>query len=302
MDRRTALIVAGVSAAVVMAACGGSPNSPGPAVPPQQFTPQPVAPAPPNNPTMIDSLTVKGRRSKEPVNFADLGETIDLTATVHDDETPVEELEFQWSAPVGTFDGSGPKVTWRAPDDASTPLPVTITLKVVEKYGYPSGPKIYSQDVSASQTLSLHDSANEVGEMSRQFLLDFSDTNIKDWQRIMRNFSAAACPQPGEIDSEKFDVVRNYTEYKMMDFRIGTPRVSVNFGGVCEFRGKRGDACAVVPSYWDSIQLSSGIRASVNGDDVIAAAYSPKGERWWLCASDYRPIGKVAPSHLSYAR
>src|SRR5512141_771008 len=138
MDRRTsALIVASVCAAILIAACGGSPNVPSPTVQPQQFTSQPVAPAPSNSPTVIDSVSAKGRRSREPANFADLAEAIDLTANVHDDETPVEELEFQWSSPVGTFEGSGPKVTWRAPDDASTPLPVAIFLKVVEKYGYP---------------------------------------------------------------------------------------------------------------------------------------------------------------------
>src|SRR6266545_1555562 len=140
MGRGTsALIVASVSAAVLIAACGGSPHAPSPVVEPQQFTPQPVVPAPPNTPSVIDSLTAVGRRSKEPANFADIAETIDLAAKVHDDETPVEELEFQWAAPLGTFDGSGPNVTWRAPDDAETPAPVTITLKVVEKYGYPDG-------------------------------------------------------------------------------------------------------------------------------------------------------------------
>jgi hypothetical protein len=257
---------------------------------------------PANAAPTIDSISAQGRRSKEPPRFADVNETIDLSATVTDPETAADELVYEWTASTGTINGSGGTVTWTAPDTIGAPETVTITLKVVENYGYPGQAKIYSQEVSATQTLSLHDSANEVGEMSRQFLLDFSDTNIKDWRHVMRNFNAAACPQPVEVEKEKDDVVRNYTGYQMVDFRIGRPRVSVNFGGVCEFRGTLGDACAVVPSYWDSIQLSSGARASVNGDDIIAAAYSSKDARWWLCASDYRAIGTVAPSHLSYVR
>ena len=138
--------------------------------------------------------------------------------------------------------------------------------------------------------------------MARQFLLDFSDTNIKDWQQIMRNFNASACPTPSEVDSEKNDVINNYTNFDMLDFKIGAPRVTINFGGSCEFRGKRGDACAVVPAYWDSRRKSSGVRSSVDGDDIMAAAYSSKDARWWLCASDYRVVGTVAPSHASYAR
>ncbi len=183
-----------------------------------------------------------------------------------------------------------------------TPTQIVISVKVTEKFGYPGQAKVFSQDVSSSVKVSLHDSKTEVGDMARQFLLDFSDTNIKDWQLIMRNFNAAACPTPSEVDSEKSDVINNYTNFDMLDFRIGAPRVTINFGGTCEFRGKRGDACAVVPSYWDSRKKSSGVRSSVDGDDIIAAAYSNKDARWWLCASDYRVVGTVAPSHASYAR
>ena len=147
MGRRLcARTLAGIGAVVLAAACGGSPSSPGPSVQPQPPTPQPVAPAPPNNPSVIESIAAKGHRPKEPSNFADLGETIDLTASVHDDETSVDDLEFQWSAPVGSFEGSGASVNWHAPDSAGTPMPVELTLKVIEKYGYPGAPKIYQQE------------------------------------------------------------------------------------------------------------------------------------------------------------
>jgi hypothetical protein len=278
-----ALSVAGIAAAVLIAACGGSPNSPGPAVQPQPPAPQPVVPAPPNNPSVIESIAAKGRRPKEPANFADLGETIDLTAKVHDDETPVEELEFQWGAPVGTFEGSGPSVTWHAPEDAETPMPVEITLKVIEKYGYPGAPKIYQQDVSSSMTVSLHNSMTEVGEMSRQFLLDFSDSNIRDVAFIMRNFLPGCY---GTAD-ETGQVIENRRSYRVIESRVEAPSTNVNFGGVCPFRARRGDACTAIPVFWRSLKLNDNTEERVAGIDWVASFYIADKQRWYLCDSEF---------------
>lgn len=127
--------------------------------------------------------------------------------------------------------------------------------------------------------------------MARRFLLEFSDTNNKSAADIMRDFgTAATCPQPREIDSERDDVTNHFTNFRMMDFRIGPASVTVNFGGSCPFRGKLGDACAVVPAYWDSVDLRNNQRGAVTGNDIIAAAYSRTDRRWWLCASDYDGI------------
>ena len=52
-------------------------------------------------------------------------------------------------------------------------------------------------------------------------------------------------------------------------------------------RRKAGDACAIVPAYWDSIKLSDNSRGAVDGKDYLAAAYSAGEQRWWLCSSDY---------------
>src|SRR4029077_7202431 len=45
------------------------------------------------------------------------GETLTLTATAQDPDTPVNQLAYNWSAaPLsGTFTGSGPSVKWVAP-------------------------------------------------------------------------------------------------------------------------------------------------------------------------------------------
>jgi hypothetical protein len=239
---------------------------------------------------VIESITIQGTRSKEPANFADIGETVNLTAAVHDDETSVEQLLFEWSAPTGTFEGIGSKVTWTAPAEpaGSVPMDVTISLKVTEKYGQPGGPLVFKHEVTSSAKLSLHDSMTEVGTMARQFLLDFSDTNLRDADYIMRNFGRTSCPDPRDTDDERSDVTNHFTNYRTVAFRIGSPVVTISFGGTCPFRNRAGDACAVVPAFWDSIDVRTNARGSVDGNDFLSAIYSPADSRWWLCSSDYQ--------------
>ncbi len=66
--------------------------------------------------------------------FSDLDEQLTVVATVSDPETAVSDLNFQWSAEVGTINGNGPNVTWTAPHTADTPHDYALTLTVVETY------------------------------------------------------------------------------------------------------------------------------------------------------------------------
>lgn len=226
---------------------------------------------------------MQGTRPNQPPSFADVGETVDVTATVVDQETPVDQLQYVWTATAGEFSGSGARVRWQAPGDATTPSRVTLTLAVVERYG-----TNLEHRVTRTHDVALHHSRREVGDMARQFLLDFSNTDLKDASVIMRNFGGAGtCPDPREVEAERNDVIRHYSNFRMMDFRVGEASVSVNFGGTCPYRGKQGDACAVIPVYWDSLNVPENRRDRVEGDDIIAAAYSRADSRWWLCASDF---------------
>lgn len=261
-------------------ACGGSPSAPGPVNPPPGGG---GATPPPNSAPVIQGIAVQGNRPRQPANFTDLGEAVDVTATVRDDETAAEQLQYNWTASTGTFNGTGARVTWQAPASASTPAEVTLRLELVERYGQNQA---FEHRVSSTARLSLHDSVKEVGEMARQFLLDFSDSSLRDVAYVMRNFGSR-CPDPREVANEQNDISNNRANFRIISSRIGEPRVTVNFGGSCPFRFKTGDACAVVPAFWESIDLRTNQRGAVDGNGILAASYSSSDARWWLCSSDY---------------
>ena len=256
---------------VLMAACGGSPSGPG-----QQ--PPPPPPPPANNLPIIESITVQGSRAQEPPAFADLSEIVEVTAQVRDDETAVDQLQFTWTASSGTFSGSGRRVTWQAPSAAETPSVVTLTLAVVERYG-----GSFEHRVTRNAEVALHDSVREVADMSRQFLLDFSDSSIRDVSFIMRNFD----PGCYGAEEEAEQVARNRRDLRITESSVGEARVTVRFGGTCPYRARAGDACAQIPVTWHSVRLSTGSRETVRGTDQVAAMYKRSERRWRLCDSQF---------------
>jgi hypothetical protein len=254
---------------------------------------------PNNNSPVITAIAVQGTRPLEPPDFADVGVPIAVSATVRDDETASDQLEYRWSASAGAFEGTGARVTWRPPETAAeTPMDVTITLRVVERYG-PGG--IFQQEVTGTRSVSLHDSPRELGDMARRFLTEFSkpQTN-RDVNDIMRDFNASACPRPSEVDAEREDVITHYTNFTMNAYDIGPASVQVNFKGRCVVGVSvlEGDACISVPVRWDSTDRR-GVQASTSGIDHLTGVYTPAQKRWWLCSSRYQRTGTFG--HLFYS-
>ncbi len=236
---------------------------------------------------VIESFSLQGTRSpKEPANFADLGEAVIVSAKVHDDDTAADQLEYQWSAPVGTFSGTGAGVTWTAPTTSHTPTDVTITLNVVDHFGLPGRTPTFTQTVTGTTTLSLHNSADEVGTMARQFLLDFSDSGIPV-DVVMRNFDMTCLPA---AQDEWDQVANNRAELHIEKFIIGVVTATVPFGNAfCPIpnRIQRGDACSAVPSHWESTVLSNRHYTVADGIDYVSAYYHPDIKAWKLCDSQF---------------
>jgi hypothetical protein len=241
-----------------------------------------------NTPPVIVSIRALGTRPNEPAQFADLDETITLTALVQDAESPISQLRFEWASNAGgTFSGAGPVVQWHAPNSGPTPSSATLTVTVVEQYqgADPTGlPLTKENRVSMTTVVSLHDSRNEIGSLARQFLFDFSDSSIRDVGYILRNFSDR-CPD-GKA-SETNDVAFNRQHFIINSSAIGSASVSVDFAGTCPFRLRRADACAEVPAEWVSTSLDDKSQSHVIGIDQVTAVYDPSRQRWGLCDSDF---------------
>jgi hypothetical protein len=272
----------GVMLAALMATgCGDSPTRPEP--------PPPPPPPPPvnNTPPTITSITVQGSRRNEPANLADLSEAVPVSAVVTDPETAVDLLQYNWTATLGSFAGTGARVTWVAPTAAVTPATVTVTLEVVERFGTNQENK-----VSRTATVALHDSVTEVSNMSVRFLTEFSkpqdNKNIND---IMRDFKASVCPVPGEVTDEQTQVQNHYQNFYMHSYFIQPVRVTVDFGGTCidGFGPLRGDACSAVSVMWDSTDLRNNNRSVTRGIDYLTAMFVAAENRWWLCSSRLPP-------------
>ncbi len=239
-------------------------------------------------PPAIDGITARGSRPNEPPGLADLGEEILVTATVSDPDTPIDQLRFEWTAEAGTFSGSGASVTWRAPADAQTPRPVTLSLTVSDNVG----------SASSSIPVSVHNSVKEVGDLSREFLLDFSDSS-KPAAFVVRNFSKSPRCE-AERDAEFSQIDENRRLYRITSASIGAAAVNIQFASrPCPYEPRNGDACAAIPSTWNSVCVTSDpacVPGRVDGVDFVTAVYEQS--EWKLCASYFEFRGGVATTFI----
>jgi hypothetical protein len=244
---------------------------------------------------VIDGITVRSARQNAPAGFVNVSDALEVTATVRDGETAADQLQYTWTATSGAFTGSGARVSWRAPDSVQAPTVANLTLQVVERYG-----SNLEHRVNGSTSVTVHDSARELGDMARQFLIDFSSTaTMRDWRLIMRNFSETACPASREYQDERDQVENHYTNYVMHGYDVGVATVALNFGGSC-YAGLSGDACVSVPVRWDSTDRRTNDRRTTTGTDHLTAVFSAGESRWWLCSS--RLQGTSTFGHRFYLR
>lgn len=234
---------------------------------------------------VIQAIVARGSRANEPERFADLGEEITVTATVQDGDTPPGGLTYGWAAPSGTFTGTGASVKWRAPQTMTTPGTVSLSLSVSDGGSTATGGVV----------VRVHDSVREVGDMARLFLEDFSRQTLAP-EEVVRNFRDG-CGDGGQGKAkELLDVRNNQRTDRINTWSVGAPAVTVNFGGVCAYRSRLGDACAAVRVDWNTTCINEtrfdgtkvcdlGVTYRVTGIDHATATYA--ADRWWLCDSDF---------------
>jgi len=251
-----------------------------------------------NTPPAIVSLAAQGSRAGEPTRFADLGEEIAVTTAVEDAETPPDALTYEWTSSAGVISGTGRAIRWRAPDTAATPLSAAIALTVIERFTTvdSAGVIVHGENrISKDVTVRVHDSVRELGDRAKTFLELFSQSSVAP-DDVMRDFQdGCGAGGTGKRD-ERNDVEQNRAKFVILDSAVGTPRTTIDFGGVSPFRARRADGWAAVDVMWRSRCLvvdnsrgcpAAGFIKNDVGTDWITAHYDEPTDRWWLCDSDY---------------
>lgn len=261
-----------------------------------------VAPPPATNQApVVSSIAVQGSGPREPSQYATVGESVAVSASVTDAEASPSDLSYSWTSDAGgDFSGSGPSVTWRAPADLSdTPRTVTLSLTVTERYSSvdASGLPISAENrATGTSAVRVHNSAKEVSDLAVTFLLDFS--RQLDPLFVMRNFT----PTCGGTADELNDVRNNQANFLITSYKVGPAATSVHFMGRCPFRNVFGDACAFVPVEWHSTIKSNGKAIFTAGTDQVTAVF--ENDQWRLCASDYDEVAAspLLPPWLRFKR
>jgi hypothetical protein len=252
-----------------MAACGGGPPN-GPTPPP----PPPVV----NQAPIIDSVTASVQR-------AEVNTDIVFTATVRDAETPVDQLIFEWAADIGTFTGAGSSISWRLPDNATTPADHVIRLTVREAYGNaPAGGQRPEHRVTAnSSPVRVHNSPKELGDLALRFLNDFANSQLSA-DTAVRDFSNS-CAEKAVERSQIEDNRRDYdilaSSLRLREVVVSQDRMSGRMRVDCSFTS-RVKACVPGTSVPGCVV---GKTERVSGDCNTTAVYEQS--RWWLCESRF---------------
>jgi hypothetical protein len=268
---------AGASAAAVglsfaIAACGSSPTAPS--------TPPVVV----NTPPVIDSVKISATR-------AEADQDIAVTASVHDVETPLDQLTYTWSASPhnGTFTGTGASVTWRAPKGQTTPDVYTITLTVTEHYT--SAGKAETNVVSSSATVHYNDSNAETVGLASLFLKDFGTFTVSA-EECVRNFTDQGIDVLNEDCAtqkaqELSQIQNNRKNYHILN---STFTATVVTFAPSMTRGEVDGPCVFedIPNLGDDPPVpNEGKRELVAGTCQLTTMY--ENFQWRLCGSHFIP-------------
>lgn len=242
---------------LLAAACGDPPSKPSP-------------PPPPNAAPVIAGVKASQAR-------VEVGSSVAIEATVTDAETPLNELTFEWTANApGTFEGTGPKVSWRPAETIASPARVDLTLTVIERYtvAIQGGVAQRENRASAATIVNANNSLTEVSDLALRFLNDFANS-ANSAEYCVRNFTDSCRGKAAEADDirrdrELWEIVSSSVRVERVDFTgpPGAPDVAYIYAP-CTFVSKSRTTGRTEPP-------SVGICG-------LTAVYEPY--RWWLCTS-----------------
>ena len=261
-------------AAVIAAACSGSPSKPsnggnngggGGGVT--------------NAAPVVKSIAVSDTR-------VEVGTPITLTATVEDAETPVASLSYAWTIPGGTVSGTGAAVSWTPGEDLVTPGDFTLKLTVTETYTSAGTQK--QNTASGEVSVHVNNSPKELRELSLRFLGDFANSKVSP-EKCVSEFSNSCNGKKDEladIDDTRHDYEHIGSTLRHTSLSINADRVRATVHTFCSFTVKvittqpRDEPC-------QNGKCPLGSVGSSTGDCWTNNVY--ENGRWWLCDSHFTP-------------
>ena len=243
-----------------------------------------------NTPPTVKSVTAGDTR-------VEVGTPVTLTAVVEDQETPVANLTYEWSAPNGTFSGAGAQVSWTPGTDAVTPGDFVVTLKVTERYT--SGSSQLENTATGTATVHVNNSLKELAELSLRFLSDFANSKISP-EKCVSEFSTTSKTCADGKKDEFADVDDNRHDYEMMSSNLRNTGVSIAQNKLnatvhtfCSFTVKvissspRDEYCE------GGKKCPLGSTGTSTGDCWTTNVYEQG--RWWLCESHFTAAPGLNP-------
>jgi len=216
----------------------------------------------------ITSLTATSSRAEVDTEVA--------VSAVVEDETPADQLIFEWTADKGTFTGTGPRVRWRAPRGERTPARYELKLTVTERYTSTDADGLTEQrenKVSGSTRVTVNDSRKEVTDLVLTFLGDFANSSVSP-EVCVRNFSDNCPGKREELD----DVRHNRATYTVTGSRFSVREVTFDQPMLW--------AEVVAPCEFTSTIKATGKIERATGNCLFTAVYEI--DQWWLCDSRFR--------------
>jgi len=228
-----------------------------------------------------------------PTGRVETGQDFAITAVVEDAETPLSALSYVWTANAGTITGTGPVVTWRHAAGLTKGVDVVITLTVVDKHKAVENNVIVDREyrvVGQAAPFRVHDSAAEMKELARKFLVDlFGNSAVPPAACLVDFTDAGRCARGKQAELE--DITENRQLVVIKSAKIYS-QVFVSEG----FNAARVISDAEFFSVWNY----SGQGGLERGDFIVTGVYEQN--RWWLCESTYDPTAGHGPLSVLYKR
>lgn len=209
------------------------------------------------------------------IDRAEVDQDVTVKAVVGNSSVAVSRLEYVWSAPFGTFVGSGPTVTWRVPKGTETPVDVVPTLTLVESVpDFEAGLPLAMWQRHTAQdgpVLHVNDTPAELTRLALTFLRDrFGNSDVSPEVCVL-DFSDNCRGKESELS----DIRISRSQWIVKSATVDVTRIEV--------APSMNSAEITTRCIFYDTERQTGRQHYTEADCMLTAVY--ERPRWFLCDS-----------------